>query len=220
MDDEVLRLSGRGHTAADTINAVRLLREHGFSVGLQVMPGLPGDRAERFRGTVRRVIALKPDLVRIYPALVIRDTPLAELYRAGRYAPLALGDAVAWCREALDRFDEAGIEVVRVGLQPTAELERPGTVVAGPWHPAFRQLVESSRLLESMRSLLAADTSPEPVTFAVHPADLSSAIGQNRMNIHAIRDLCGRDAKIIADTAIPRGAVRIATDCIGRAEGI
>jgi histone acetyltransferase (RNA polymerase elongator complex component) len=213
MDDEVLLLSGRGHTSTDTVNAVRLLRGHAFTIGLQLMPGLPGDTSERFHATVNRVISLKPDLVRIYPALVIRDTPLAVLYRTGRYTPLSLEDAVDLCRDAIERFDAAGITVVRVGLQPTEELERPGTVLAGPWHPAFRQLVESSRFLESMRALLEPGNASGPITFAVNPADLSSAIGQNRRNIHAIRDQYGRNATIITDQALPRGSVRNGPSC-------
>jgi histone acetyltransferase (RNA polymerase elongator complex component) len=213
MVDEVLLLSGRGHTAAHTASAVTLLRERDFFVGLQLIPGLPGDTAARFHETVSRVISLKPDFVRIYPALVIRDTPLAELYLTGKYAPLSLDDAVDICRVAMERFEAAGITVVRAGLQPTEELERPGTVLAGPWHPAFRQLVESSRFLESMRALLEPGNASAPVTFAVNPADISSAIGQNRRNIHAIREQYNRDARIIADPALPRGSIRKGLSC-------
>ncbi len=208
MDDDVLMLSGRGHAAADTVSAVALLREHHFIVGLQLMPGLPGDSAEKFSSTIGRVIALKPDFIRIYPALVIKDTPLAELYRTGRYSPLSLEDAVELCRNALERFEQAGIKVIRVGLQPTEALEHPGTILAGPWHPAFRQLVESARFLEIMSALLPCGSTSGAVTFFVNPADLSSAIGQKRRNIHTIKDRYGMDARIVADSAVPRGAVR------------
>jgi len=220
MDDEVLLLSGRGHTAAHTASAVTLLRERAFFIGLQLMPGLPGDTAARFQETVSRVISLKPDFVRIYPALVIRGTPLAELYLTGKYAPLSLDDAVDICRVAMERFEAAGIAVVRAGLQPTEELERPGTVLAGPWHPAFGQLVGSSRFLESMRALLEPGNASAPVTFAVNPADLSSAIGQNRRNIHAIREQYNRDARIIADPALPRGSIRRGPSCNTKEAGL
>jgi histone acetyltransferase (RNA polymerase elongator complex component) len=82
MDDDVLLLSGRGHTAADTVRAVQLLRKHGFTRGLQLMPGLPGDKVETFQDTVRQVVGLRPDFVRIYPALVIRDRSLFSTERA------------------------------------------------------------------------------------------------------------------------------------------
>ena len=211
MDDHVLRLSGRGHTSAHTVSACELLREHAFLIGIQLMPGLPGDNAVRFQETITRTIALMPDLVRLYPALVIKDTPLAELHRRGGYEPLSLGDAVDWCRRAMDRLEEAGISVARVGLQSAEELERPGTIVAGPWHPAFRQLVQSSRFLESMRGLLQHSDGQGPVTFVVHPADLSTAIGQDRCNIRVIRDQFGRDATIITDPALPRGVIQKAS---------
>jgi histone acetyltransferase (RNA polymerase elongator complex component) len=213
MDDEVLSHSGRGHTSVDTRKASDLIRAEGFTIGLQLMPGLPGDTPETFQETVTQVISLKPDFVRIYPVLVIKGTPLAELYRTGRYSPLSLDDAVLLCHEAVERFQLAGIEIHRVGLQPTAELERPGTIIAGPWHPAFRQLVESSRFLEAMSALLLCCSSSGAVTFFVNPADLSSAIGQQRRNIHAIKDRDGVDAKILADPAVSRGAVRKDPSC-------
>ncbi len=188
MNEHVLTLSGRGHTAADTVNAVGLLNEFGFSIGLQLMPGLPGDSAERFNETVGTVIELKPDFVRLYPVLVIKGTPLEELFRDGRYTPLSLDDAVSLCRTALMRFGEAGIEVIRIGLQPTAELERPGTILAGPYHPAFRQLVESSLFLEKMRDILKNKRGEsDTAVILVNPKDISSAIGQRRSNIGVLK---------------------------------
>ena len=170
MDDVVLARSGRGHTATDTVNAVSLIKSNGFRIGLQLMPGLPGDSADSFIRTIDTVIALKPDFVRIYPALVIKDTPLEDLYASARYMPLSLHDAVALCREALERFELAGIDVIRIGLQPTEELEKPGTIITGPYHPAFRQLVESSILLDKMRCAVRTCTGKTGrVTFQVNP---------------------------------------------------
>lgn len=207
MDDEVLMRSGRGHTSADTRKAFSLLRSHGFTIGFQLMPGLPGDTPERFRETVSQTISLKPDFVRIYPALVIKDTPLAELYRTGKYAPLSLDDAVLLCHHGVERFEQAGIEVIRIGLQPTAELERPGTIIAGPWHPAFRQLVESSRFLEKMCSLISTHDQAGTVTLYANPADLSTAIGQKRRNIDTIKVRYGQDVKVLPDARIRVGSV-------------
>ncbi len=188
MDDAVLKRSGRGHTATDTVNAVNLIKTHDFLIGLQLMPGLPGDSADGFMKTIGTVIGLRPDFVRIYPCLVIKHTPLEELYRSGRYMPLSLDDAVVLCREALERFELAGIDVIRIGLQPTEELEQPGTILAGPYHPAFRQLVESSILLDAMRSALRTRKGKkDTVTFQVNPKDLSAAIGQHRSNIELLK---------------------------------
>jgi histone acetyltransferase (RNA polymerase elongator complex component) len=156
--------------------------------------------------TVDAVIELKPDFVRIYPALVIKDTPLENLYTADCYMPLSLDDAVALCRKALERFERAGIEVIRIGLQPTVELERPGTIIAGPYHPAFRQLVESSILLDDMRSALhTRDGKTDTVTFQVNPKDLSAAIGQHRSNIELLKKEFGvRILRIVAVKSIRR----------------
>ncbi len=141
MDDKVLKLSGRGHLASDTVSAVELLKSEGFTVGLQLMPGLPGDTAELAVKTAKEAIKLAPDFVRVYPTLVIKDTPLFKLYERGDYEPWELEDMVSVCKEILSLFKEAGIKVIRVGLQTTEELRRD--FVAGPMHPSFRQLIES-----------------------------------------------------------------------------
>jgi histone acetyltransferase (RNA polymerase elongator complex component) len=212
MDDAVLARSGRGHTATDTVNAVSLIRSFDFLIGLQLMPGLPGDSADSFMKTIDAVIALKPNFVRIYPALVIKDTPLEGLYASARYMPLSLDDAVALCREALEKLERAGIDVIRIGLQPTEELEKTGTIVAGPYHPAFRQLVESSILLDKMRCALRnCSGKTGRVTFQVNPKDLSAAIGQKRSNIKKlekefgvrnIRIVAGNDAQKVRDPVL------------------
>jgi histone acetyltransferase (RNA polymerase elongator complex component) len=206
MDDVVLTRSGRGHTANDTVNAVSLIKSYDFLIGLQLMPGLPGDSADSFMKTIDAVIELKPDFVRIYPSLVIKDTPLEDLYASGRYMPLSLDHAVALCREALEKFELAGIDVIRIGLQPTEELERPGTIVAGPYHPAFRQLVESSILLDKMRCALRNRTGKTMrVTFQVNPKDLSAAIGQKRSHIELLKkEFELQEVRIVEDDAIPR----------------
>ncbi len=211
MDENVLTLSSRGHSAAATVNAVRLLREYKFIVGLQLMPGLPGDSAEGFMATVDKAIALKPDLVRLYPALVIKDTPLEKLYKSGRYTPLALDVAILLCKEALMRFEQAGIDVIRIGLQPTEELEKPGTILAGPYHPAFRQLVESAILLDRMKTLLANSTrSSTDVTFLVHPHDVSDAIGQKRANLKLLKEQFTLNViRIRSDQSVPRRTVKL-----------
>jgi histone acetyltransferase (RNA polymerase elongator complex component) len=209
MDDSVLLRSGRGHTASDTIHAVSLLQEQGFTIGLQLMPGLPGDSAELFMTTVHRVIELRPAFVRIYPALVIKETPLAALYRSGQYAPLSLNEAVQWCRNALLRFESAGIAVIRMGLQPTEELQRPGTILAGPYHPAFRQIVDSSILLDRMRAALHQRAPGSgPACLFSHPSDVAAAIGQKRSNIAALKkEFRLSELLVVGDPAVRKGTV-------------
>jgi histone acetyltransferase (RNA polymerase elongator complex component) len=188
MDDNVLARSNRGHTASDTCKAAALLRNQGFTIGLQLMPGLPGDSDETFKKTVEAVTGLQPDFVRLYPALVIRGTPLEKLYASGQYTPLTLDKAASLCREAYQEFENAGIQVIRMGLQPTDELQKPDRILAGPFHPAFRQLVESSIFLDKMRlALLNRRDANTAVVFEVDPRDISLAIGQKRANIEVIK---------------------------------
>ncbi len=188
MDDDVLSLSGRGHTAEDTVRSVAQLRQQGFSVCLQLMLGLPGDSEITFRETIGKTILLKPDSIRLYPVIVIKNTPLEKLYKSGHYNPLTLKAAVTMCEEAFVQFEQHGIKVIRVGLQPTKELEKPGTILAGPYHPAFRQIVESSILRGKMRTaLLKAGGRAKAAVFYVNPRDKSAAIGQKRENIVLIK---------------------------------
>ena len=211
MNDDVLTMSGRGHTASDTVNAVKLLKEQGFEIGMQLMPGLPGDSSKRFMETVERTILLGPNFVRLYPALVIKETPLEKLHGTGSYRPLSLDEAVDLCKKALMRFETARIDVIRIGLQPTEELEKPGTILAGPYHPAFRQLVESSILLDRMTSALSAGKrSPDRALFLVNPGDVSNAIGQKRSNIQILKKQFGLNNVLVqpSDT-VPRRNVRL-----------
>lgn len=141
MSDEVLALSGRGHTAADSEGALVVLRSNGMSVGVQIMPGLPGDTAETVLETARKVAALKPDFVRIYPTLVLKGTPLHKMYLRGEYRPWEIAEMAEACRQAMRIFEAASVRVIRVGLQPTKELVE--NLVAGPYHPSFRQYIEN-----------------------------------------------------------------------------
>mgnify|MGYP001374572047 CR=1 FL=1 len=206
LDDEVLLNSNRGHTAADSARAVAILREEGFATGVHLMAGLPGDRKDRFAHTVEKVVALGPDMVRIHPTLVLRETPLADAFREGRYVPLTLAEAVSQCGEALKRLTVAGIPVIRLGLQTTGELEEPGAVVAGPFHPAFRSLVESALLREMAASLLrAAGPGIDQAVFTLAPADLSNFPGQRRENIIALRERFRlTEIRLDSDRDLPR----------------
>jgi histone acetyltransferase (RNA polymerase elongator complex component) len=140
MVNRVLKASGRGHTGKDVVRAVRLLKEAGIKVGVQIMPGLPGDTAATIVNTARRVVLMRPNFVRVYPTLVIKDTPLHKMYQSGEYRAWTLDDMVSVCREVARIFARASISIIRMGVHPTPELE--ASVVAGPYHPSFRQLVE------------------------------------------------------------------------------
>jgi histone acetyltransferase (RNA polymerase elongator complex component) len=116
LDDEVLALSERGHTAAEVYRASGLIKEYGFALGIQIMPGLPGDTLERTLATARKVVALEPQLVRIYPAVTLKGTAMEELIRTGAYKPLSLEEAITWCAELVPLFREPGLISSRWGF--------------------------------------------------------------------------------------------------------
>ena len=180
MSDGVLMLNERGHTADDVRRASRLIRERGFELGLQMMTGLYGSSDELDRYTAREFIALRPDTVRIYPAIVMRHTRLGELYEAGAYQPQKLNSAVELCAELMTLFEENGIRVIRVGLHDTSTLRRD--MLAGPYHPAFRELCESRILLNRLSGQLDGC---EPGTYrvAVHSRSRSKLAGQQKSNL-------------------------------------
>lgn len=141
--NDVLKASGRGHVEEEVYRAAKLIKEHDFKLGLQMMIGLPKDTKERSLYTAKQIVSQQPDCVRIYPTLVIKDTSLEKLYLNGSYMPLSLDQAVNISTDLLLLFEYYNINVIRIGLQPTEKISLGKDVVAGPFHPSFRQLVES-----------------------------------------------------------------------------
>ncbi len=208
-DDAVLARAGRGHDSAAIARAVRLVRARGFRLGIQLLPGLPGEDFASLRRTTATVIGLRPDFVRIYPAVVLAGSGLARLYHLGGYRPLSLTRAVARVAWMKKRFDAGGIEVVRMGLQPTGELER--ALVAGPHHPAFGELVLGRLMFRQARRLLARAPSDGPVTLVIAERDRSIFQGQRAVNLHRLRQLgLARNLVVRTDRDQPRLSVRVA----------
>ncbi len=210
MDDEVLLLSQRGHTAHDTIRAMDLLRERGFSVGIHMMLGLPGDNKRKAISTAHKIIQLRPDFVRIHPTLVIKDTPLADLYNRGLYIPMALEEAVELCKEIVILFEQNHIFVIRMGLQPSPSLEHNGNIIAGPYHPAFGQLVRSSIMFDKAKKEIHKYPSYKRIGLQVSPYDLSTLKGQRSSNLRQFIETFNLEKlEIILDSHIERGAVAV-----------
>lgn len=186
--DEVLRRSNRGHSSADVVSAMEILKDRGFKTGIHLMVGLPWDSRSGFENTIGKTIALKPDMVRIHPTIVFQDTGLAELYRSGAYTPLGISEAIDLCKYALQRFEEADIPIIRLGLQTTREMEKAGSIVSGPYHPAFRSLVEESIFFDMASSLLTSGkVFNKEVIFTVSPKDVSSLHGHKNKNMCTLK---------------------------------
>ena len=180
MNNEVLRLCAREHTAGQTEQACKSIRAFGFSLGVQLMTGLPGDTDETCVQSAKQLIALQPDTVRIYPTLVLEHTPLAALWRKGDYRPQTLEEAVALCSRLLSLFHEQGVRVIRLGLHAGTELENG--FLAGPMHPAFRELCEA-RLYRTKMEQALKELPKGAYQISVGPRYLSQAAGQKKENL-------------------------------------
>ncbi|MCX7950875.1 MAG: radical SAM protein [Clostridiales bacterium] len=154
MDDDVLKKLCRGHTSEDVKNASRLIKDYGFNLGLQMMIGLYGDTEEKDIKTAEEIIKLQPNFVRIYPTLVVKDTYLEVLYNNGFYKPLEIDEAVNISKKLYKMFVKNNIYIMRIGLQVSEDFTLGKNVVAGPFHPAFRELVESKLLNEMIESII------------------------------------------------------------------
>ena len=206
MCDEVLRLSGRGHTAEQTENAARLIKAHGIKLILQMMTGLPGDTKERTIETAKKIIALEPDGVRIYPTVIVENTPLCDMWLAGSYKEHTVEDAVDWCAAILPLFQDAGIPVIRLGLNPTEELSG-GAAKGGAYHPAFGELVKSRLLLDKAREVLSENAHGENVVLYVNASDISAMTGQKRSNISTLCEEFGLESLKVSSYEIQKGRV-------------
>ncbi|MGV8074297.1 MAG: elongator complex protein 3 [Syntrophobacteraceae bacterium] len=186
LSDTVLRESRRGYTSETVLKAAHLVRQHGWDLGIQLMLGLPGDTRERFLDSISGTINMRPDFVRIYPTLVLEGTLLAEWNSLGLYKPLRLDEAIAWCVPAYSALLEADIPVARMGLHADPELEKPGKVIAGPYHPAFGYLVRVYWWRERVDAFLQTrerDQCSSRATLLVPNRYVSEVAGPGRSNI-------------------------------------
>ncbi len=193
LDETILKITCRGHNSENVIKSAKLIKEHGFKLGIQTMIGLPGDSKEKDLETARSVVELCPDLVRIYPTLVIKGTYLEEMMKKGEYTPLTLDEAVEISAELLELYEANNINVIRVGLQPTDTINEGFDVAGGPFHPAFRQLAEARLGYKQIRKIInEKNLSFEKfITIYTGSKKLDSVIGQKRENIIKLKEEYG-----------------------------
>ncbi|WP_265443604.1 elongator complex protein 3 [Acetivibrio straminisolvens] len=201
LDDEVLQKTCRGHSAEDVYNASALIKKWGFVLGIQTMIGLPGDSRQKALHTAEKVVGIKPDILRIYPTLVVRGTYLEKMYNKGEYTPLELEEAVELCAELLYIYEKNNINVIRIGLQPTESINEGGDVIAGPFHPAFRQLVESRMALDVIEKAIIEQnlSKKSSLIICTDKKEISNVIGQGRKNVEYLRKKYGYDKIIVRE---------------------
>jgi histone acetyltransferase (RNA polymerase elongator complex component) len=188
MDDQVLVQAGRGHSSSDTIRAVEALKERQLDIGLQMMVGLPGDSDAQALVTTRKIADLDPDFVRIYPTVVVENSRLAQWFKRGKYVPLSLEDAVTLVKKIYLLFKQEDIDVIRMGLQATDDLEDGSTVLTGPYHPAFGHLVYSEIFWDkALAAIESVKYVKETLTIFVNPRSISKMRGLNNSNIKKLK---------------------------------
>lgn len=201
LDDRVLAAAGRGHTAADVVQAMEQLRAYDFKTGLQLMVGMPLQSFSSLQDTVAQVIKLQPDIARIYPLLVIKGTPLAASWVKGEFQPLSLEEAIRQSAWVYDKLTTNGIKVIRVGLQPDDELCAPGNILAGPFHPSIGELVQSFLVRERLTDQLLALKGAEQIVISC-PAKMESKLrGMKNSNIKYWQQLLAPAQIIVEKTA-------------------
>ena len=211
MDDRVLQAAKRGHTSEDVYRAVSLLKKSGFTIGLQLMPGLPGEDWTSLTATTEAVCNSEPDFTRIYPVVVIANTELEDMYRRGHYEPLTIDEAVRRSAYMKELFLRHHIPCIRTGLQSTADLDDGLQVLAGAYAPAMGDMVDSLRYGRQIRFLLEDLGHTGRVTIRYNRHDTSRTRGYKNENMKLPATF-----KIVAawqeDNSLPEGTVRVETD--------
>lgn len=203
-NDFVLKRCKRGHNFEDVKKASKLIRRYRFTLGHQMMVGLPESSALDDLNTAKDLIKLKPKIVRIYPVLVIKGTELEKEMNNGKYEPLSVEQAVERCKEIMYLFNKKKIKVIRIGLQSTDTICSPdketSEVVGGPYHETFRQLVEASiyydYIIDKIKNF---NMNVKEVLIRVNPQDVNNVVGYKKENITKIKEVYDVNAKIEQD---------------------
>lgn len=214
MNNYILSRCQRGHTVEDVKKASKLIRWNGFILGHQMMVGLPESTEQDEVNTAKELIKLKPKIVRIYPVLVIKDTPLAIEYEKGEYNPLTVTQAVERCKVVVALFNQKKINVIRIGLQNTEEISDPSEeksqVIAGPFHPAFRQLVESSMWYDTIvGKIKKINTKVIEVKIIANSKNVNNIIGHKKENVLKLKEIYDVDVSVEASDEIKPGKFKL-----------
>ncbi|MCI6360496.1 MAG: radical SAM protein [Eubacterium coprostanoligenes] len=201
MDDEVLKANLRGHTAQDVVNASNLIKSYGFELGLQMMTGLYLDTDKKAIETAKKIIALQPATVRIYPTVVLKGTMLAKLYEDEVFNPQTVDDAANLCTKLVPMFEEAGIKIIRLGLHASNDIKK--NAVAGAYHESFGEIVKSRFMLNKILKLRPGD-----YEIMVNPRSVSQLKGQQKRNIYFLMEE-GYNIKVTVTDKVAKDDLKI-----------
>jgi histone acetyltransferase (RNA polymerase elongator complex component) len=202
LSNPVLQKSLRGYCVTTVYDCANRVRKAGWDLGIQLMAGLPGDTQGTFIESMHKALEIGPDFLRIYPTLVLEGTALADSYRKKSYTPLSLDEAVTWVAAGYTLALRAGIPVIRMGLHAERSLEKPGVVLAGPYHPAFGHMVKSRWWRDRIDADFAsvARTNGPEFILRVPPSRVSEVIGHGKSNLRHWKSRWGISVKVLAET--------------------
>lgn len=196
MDDEVLLAANRGHNSQDVYAASYMIKEAGIELGHQIMVGLPKDTEQKLHDTVEKVLEIRPNIARIYPVLVIKDTQLENMCKSNKYKALSVAEAVRLSAYVYKKFTDSGINIIRTGLQATDNINIDKDVVAGPFHSAFGELVINYLLRQEIeRVLIGEDFIKKKLVIRSPKSYISKIIGNKKSNVKYFKEKY--DAKLI-----------------------
>lgn len=213
-NDYILKKCKRGHTYEDVKKASKLIRRYGFTLGHQMMIGLPESTRLDELNTAKDLAKLKPKIIRLYPVLVIKNTELEEEYKRGEYEPIPLNQAVETCKELLYFFEKKKIKVIRIGLQNTDLISNPenveSEVTAGPYHEAFGQLVEDSIWYDKIfNEIKKFNTKVIEAEIEVNPANVNNVVGHKKENLEKLKETYDLTLKVKQNNEIKPGKFNI-----------
>ncbi|MBV4440735.1 elongator complex protein 3 [Clostridium tyrobutyricum] len=204
LDEEVLFKSGRGHSKEDVLKASALIKKYGFTLGHQIMLGLPGDNFQKDISSVKQSIDMKPDIYRIYPSLIIKNTPMEDMYKKGIYSPYSLEEAIYITKILYCMLISNKINIIRVGLQPTEEINVGAEIVSGPFHPAFRELVIGSIYSEFLRKNIPYNYSGK-VKIQINGKDISKLYANGKRFFNDVKlQLNVSKIQVVQDNSLKR----------------
>lgn len=157
LNEDVLKKSARYYPIQDVYNACEMIKSYGIDLGIQLMPGLPGSTFETDFESALKTVEIGPQNARVYPTLIIKDTEMEKMYERGEYEVFSLEEAIKRCRKICALLEINGINIIRVGLQPSDDLRNGGVAVEGAFHPAFRELVDGEIYFDFLKKIKERD---------------------------------------------------------------
>lgn len=196
MTQSTLDLNNRGHNVECVYESSSLIKKYNIKLGLQMMVGLYGDTIDTVVNTAFEICKINPDFVRVYPTLTIKDTELERLYYSKEYIPMSFEDSICLCKYIYVIFKYYNIPIIRLGLQSSDNISEDVDIVAGPYHPAFRELVESSVYRDFIEYYMCFFDIKDDITIKCNNSEVSKIVGNKRSNLKYFKEKYNINIKI------------------------